>query len=192
VGARGVLGSVVRVVTGVAVETEGPRECLGGRIPESRGAVVGRVRVFEGTGVTGGGNLFLTRAATDLSDSGGEGGVVCTVDVSDLVGGVDTDGDDVVVADVEVSETGDGGRISVEIGVTFRALSRSRVCSEWRSFPWIISSSIFRSVSSSLRCWLSILKFSRSCSPFLTSSSNRTPLSMATLYLDSRSSRDEV
>jgi hypothetical protein len=57
---------------------------------------------------------------------------------------------------------------------------------------WRISASILRSESSSRSLWLSTLRCSRSCSPILISSSSMTARSMATLYLDSRSSRDEV
>ena len=55
-----------------------------------------------------------------------------------------------------------------------------------------ISASILRSASSSFSRWVSTRSCSRSSSPILISSSRRTPRSMATLYLDSRSSRDEV
>lgn len=55
-----------------------------------------------------------------------------------------------------------------------------------------ISASILRSPSSSRNLCASTRNCSRSCSPALISSSRRTPRSMATLYLDSRSSSDEV
>ncbi len=56
----------------------------------------------------------------------------------------------------------------------------------------MISASTLRSDNSSRSLCASIRKFSRSCSPILISSSIITDLSMATLYLDSRSSSDEV
>lgn len=56
----------------------------------------------------------------------------------------------------------------------------------------MISFSILRSDNSVRKRCASIRRASRSCSLFLISSSNSTPRSMATLYLDSRSSRDEV
>jgi hypothetical protein len=60
-------------------------------------------------------------ALAEASERGGEGGVVCTVDTFDFVGGgVEIVGDDTVVADVEPSEAGDGGRrLSVSKGVGF-------------------------------------------------------------------------
>ena len=57
---------------------------------------------------------------------------------------------------------------------------------------WRISASILRSESSSRRRWVSTRSCSRSCSPILISSSINTARSIATLYLDSRSSRDDV
>ena len=57
---------------------------------------------------------------------------------------------------------------------------------------WRISASILRSASSSRSRWVSTRSCSRSCSPILISSSIITPLSIATLYLDSRSSSDDV
>lgn len=119
--------------------------------------------------------------------------MVCTVEAFDLVGGgVEIVGDDTVVADVEPSDAGDGGRrLSVSNGVGFLVCSRSMVASAIRSFSCVISASIFKSASSS--CWrcVSIRRFSRSCSPCLISSSSMTPRSIETLYFDSRSSIDE-
>jgi hypothetical protein len=51
----------------------------------------------------------------EATESGGDGGVLSTTDVSDFGGGVDAVGDDNVVADVDVSETGERGRkVSVD------------------------------------------------------------------------------
>lgn len=55
-----------------------------------------------------------------------------------------------------------------------------------------ISASILRSESSSRSLCASTRNLSRSCSPSLISSSSITPRSIAMLYLDSRSSRDDV
>jgi hypothetical protein len=76
--------------------------------------------VLDINGVIGANAFFAPRSA---SDTGGEGGEVCSVDVSDFEGGgVHTDGDDVVVADVEASDIGEGGRnVSVVIGLDFRS-----------------------------------------------------------------------
>lgn len=61
-----------------------------------------------------------------------------------------------------------------------------------RSFSCTISVSILRSDSSSRSRWVSMRSPSRSCSPIFSSSSSITPRSIATLYLDSTSSSDDV
>jgi hypothetical protein len=84
-----------------------------------------------------------------------------------------------------LSKVGDSGtEMSVEIMDRWRD-------SCLRSRSWSTSTSILSSESSSFKRWASMRRFSRSCSPMRTSSSSITPRSMATLYLDSRSSSDD-
>jgi hypothetical protein len=129
------------------MDIDGPRECreidaLGGLMPDRRG--VGAESpdlILEGTGVIGSTSFLFAGA----SETGGDGGVATSVDVSDLLGGgVTTNGDDVVVAvpvspvsavPPDPSDNGDGARmIFVVIGVGFLlALSRSIVASECRN-----------------------------------------------------------
>jgi len=70
-------------------------------------------RFFVGTGVNGAGFGFVL-GFRDVSESGGEGGVAVTAEFCEpaISGGVDAVGDGSVVADVEISETGDLGRSS--------------------------------------------------------------------------------
>jgi len=70
-------------------------------------------RFFVGTGVNGAGFGFVL-GLRDVSESGGEGGVAVTAEFCEpaISGGVDAVGDGSVVADVEISETGDLGRSS--------------------------------------------------------------------------------
>jgi hypothetical protein len=90
----------------------GPLECRGGRpwYKLGRGVVAGSYAIDPfrtGIGVEGG---ALT--VTDASDKGGDGGVAskCAVPTFEL-GGVDAVGEsDTVVAEVDVSETGERGR----------------------------------------------------------------------------------
>lgn len=65
-------------------------------------------------------------------------------------------------------------------------------CSWVLSLSCRISASILRSDSSSRSRCASILRPSLSCSPILISSSVMTALSIAALYFDSRSSREEL
>jgi hypothetical protein len=92
-----------------AVGMEGPRECLGGRIVLWGGLRVDVAAVTRwpfGNGVEGATNVWA-----GASERGGEGGVVCSVDTSDFAsGGVDAVGHDEDVAEVAVSESGEGGR----------------------------------------------------------------------------------
>ena len=130
---------------------------------------------------------------SDLSDTGGDGGVGVSeaAEDTDLVGGVATVGDEAVVSG-DMSDNADSGRrISAANGDGF-LMCRLCMASACRSFSWLISASTFRSDSSSRSLCASILNASRSCSPTLISSSSMTPRSMATLYLDSKSSSDEV
>lgn len=138
----------------------------------------------------------FTFAVKEASERGGEGGVAVTAEeVSDLSGGgVEAVGEESVVAEVEASETGERGRRTPCDLIARTLLSRCRatVASAWRSLPCTISASILRSESSSRRRWVSIRSDSRSCSLAFISSSSITPRSIATLYFDSRSSREEV
>lgn len=136
--------------------------------------------------------LIDLRMFTDDSEIGGEGGVAVDDARDGLAGGVANTGEDVAVP-------GERSKISKLCGVAglrwYKGVGfRRRIpCpSVFRSFSWMISASIFRSDSSSRRRWLSMRSCSRSCSPFLISSSSKTPRSMPMLYLDSMSSRDEV
>jgi hypothetical protein len=133
------------------------------------------------------GVLAIGLAEAEASEIGGDGGVGVSETVSlvetDLVsGGVVIMGEDDVEAGEPSSKDGVFGAVrSVEIEGNCR----------FRSLSCIISASTFKSESSSRRRWVSIRRFSRSCSPILISSSIITALSIATLYFDSRSSKDE-
>jgi hypothetical protein len=122
------------------------------------------------------------------SDIGGDGGV----GVSDTVSAVETDfvsGGVVIIGD-EAVEVGDPSSYAGELGAVMSVASEASW--RFRSLSCMISASILRSPSSSRRRWVSIRRFSRSCSPTLISSSIMTVLSIATLYFDSKSSSDEV
>jgi hypothetical protein len=127
-------------------------------------------------------------AVAEASDIGGEGGVgvsrsVSVVDTDFVSGGVVIIGEDAV----ELGEPGPSkaGEFGAVISVDNEGIWR------FRSLSCIISASIFKSESSSRNRWVSIRRFSLSCSPTLISSSIITARSIATLYLDSRSSSDE-
>ena len=136
----------------------------------------------------------FVEGGTDLSETGGDGGVGAS-DVPeeiDFVGGVARIGDEAVVVG-ESSDIDDCGReIFVPSGGGFRSCLRAVPASACRSLSCLISASTFRSESSSRSLCVSILKASRSCSPTLISSSRITPRSIAILYFDSRSSREDV
>jgi hypothetical protein len=124
----------------------------------------------------------------EASDIGGEGGVgvsetVSFVDTDFVSGGVVIIGDEAAeFGDPEPSNDGEFGAVmSVDREGSWR----------FRSLSCIISASIFKSESSSRSLWVSIRKFSRSCSPTLISSSIMTARSIATLYFDSKSSSEE-
>jgi len=70
-------------------------------------------RFFVGIGVKGAGVGFVLGLA-DVSESGGEGGVAVAAEFREpaISGDVDAVGDGNVVADVDISETGDLGRSS--------------------------------------------------------------------------------
>jgi hypothetical protein len=135
VGILGVAeGAGVRV-DGVAVGIDGPLECRGGRKPDGRGVVVEvSDLVFDINGVIGVNAFF---APPDASEIGGDGGEVCSVDVSDFEGGgVHTDGDEFVVADVEASDIGERGRIvSAVTGLDLCSRYLSIIPSACRSLP---------------------------------------------------------
>jgi hypothetical protein len=125
-------------------------------------------------------------AVEEASDIGGEGGV----GVSETVSVVETDlvSGGVVIMGEDAVDVGEPAREG-ELGAL-----RSVAMASWRfsSLPFMISASIFKSDSSSRNRCVSILRFSRSCSLSLISSSIMTPRSIATLNLDSMSSSDEV
>jgi hypothetical protein len=125
-------------------------------------------------------------AVEDASDIGGEGGV----GVSETVSVVETDlvsGGVVIIGDeaVDVGEPAKEGELGALISV---ARASCRFC----SLPCMISASIFKSENSSRSLCVSILRFSRSCSPIFISSSIMTARSIATLNFDSKSSSEEV
>jgi hypothetical protein len=127
---------------------------------------------------------------TEVSDIGGDGGSC----ISDAVSAVDNDlvsGGVMIIGElaVECGELQKEGEPGTEMSV--------EMVDKWRDSCFLIlscriSASILRSASSSLSLCVSTRSRSRSCSPILTSSSSMTALSIATLYLDSRSSRDDV
>ena len=122
---------------------------------------------------------------------GGEGGSwsseVVSAAESDLrSGGVIIIGE-LAVECGELQNDGDPGIDEMSVEMLERCLDSCFLILSCR-----ISASIFRSASSSRSRCASTRSCSRSCSPILISSSSMTPLSIETLYLDSRSSRDEV
>lgn len=127
-------------------------------------------------------------SGTDVSDMGGDGGSLMATGVGVLSGfisgGVVISGE-LAVEFGEFSNVGDSGtEMSVEMVDRWRD-------SYFLTLSWRISVSIFRSDSSSRSRCVSMRSFSRSSSPSLISSSIMTARSMATLYFDSMSSRDE-
>lgn len=131
--------------------------------------------------------VFIDCAVVEASEIGGDGGVgvsetVSLVEIDLVSGGVVIIGDEAVEAGEPSSNEGVLGAVmSVDIEGYCR----------FRSLFCIISASTFRSDSSSRRRCVSILRFSRSCSPTLISSSIMTALSIPILYFDSRSSSEE-
>lgn len=145
---------VVRVVGAALLGTgiEGPRECLGGlaEYVDGRGVVSDFAfrRFFGAIGVT---NAGFGGGLADFSENGGEGGVGASdgpEEELDLAGGVVQNGDDVVL-DGEFAVNGESG-ISMACRVGFCRCC-SRFCSAFRSFSLVMSASIFKSDSSSLR-----------------------------------------
>ena len=138
----------------------------------------------------------------DDSEIGGDGGVAVADDASDaLAGGVVKSGDeidDMVAAGDRSYRSYSSGVWGVNDGLRYSELGfllrrpLDVPASAFRSFSWTISPSIFTSDNSSRSRWFSIRSCSRSWSPFLISSSNSTPRSIAALYLYSRSSSDDV
>lgn len=129
---------------------------------------------------------FELGIGADASDIGGDGGSCTGVFEEDTdPGGVETSGelapDKVLLSNMGLS----GMERSVDI------VDRWRCSSCFFNLSWRISASILRSDNSSRSLCASILSCSRSCSPILISSSIMTCLSMAALYFDSMSSRDE-
>lgn len=153
-------GAVVRIEgvarpLGVAVglaEMLGPRECRGAReYKPGRGVADGSMamELFRlGIGVENAGF-----AGIDASDNGGDGGVMSGREASGFVcGGVEAFvGEERVVAEVDVSDTGERGR-SESPASRFEVLRwwcLSIVSSAMRNFSCTISVSMRRSVSSS-------------------------------------------
>ncbi len=140
-----------------------------------------------GAGVLAGATVGL---GADASDMGGEGGSWTSEADSgverDLVSGGVVMRGELAVELGEWSKVGDS-RIDRSVDMAERCRDSCFLILSWR-----ISVSIFRSESSSRRRCASTRNPSRSCSPSLISSSIMTALSMATLYLDSRSSNDDV
>jgi hypothetical protein len=125
-------------------------------------------------------------AEPEASEIGGDGGV----GVSETVSVVETDlvsGGVVIIGEepVDIGEPAREGELGAVMSVVMEVSCR------FRSLSCMISASILRSDSSSRSRWVSIRRFSRSCSPTFISSSIITALSIATLYFDSRSSSDE-
>jgi hypothetical protein len=132
------------------------------------------------------GVLTTGLAEPEASEIGGDGGV----GVSETVSVVETDfvsGGVVIIGEeaVDVGEPAKEGELGAVMSVVMEVSCR------FRSLSCMISASILRSDSSSRSRWVSIRRFSRSCSPTLISSSIITALSIDTLYFDSRSSSDE-
>lgn len=138
--------------------------------------------LLAGTGVFG---SALTCAGA--SESGGEGGVGASDAESDFGGGVDAPGEEDVIPLASLAGLLER-RFSTARGLGLRDLSVSMTDSALRSFSRRISLSTFRSPRSSRNRCASILSASRSCSPFFTSSSNKTPRSIAWFSFASRSS----
>jgi hypothetical protein len=179
--------------TVVVAGTDGPRECRGGRILLyiGLGVVPGsNVRLFAGVI---GGTFSFTGALVSLSD--GDNGLVCTVLVSLFGGGVAIVGLEIVVADVDASDNGEGA-LKLSVASSGDGFLLARICSILssanRSFSIVISASTFKSPSSSRNRCVSIRSVSRSASPFLISSSCMTPRSMIWLYFCSMSSSEDV
>jgi len=134
--------------------------------------------------------IVVLQVEKETSDIGGEGGslsseIVSAVDCDLVSGGVVIRGE----LAVELGECANPGDSSIDMSVEIVDKCRE---SCFLSLSCKISASIFRSDSSSRRRWASTRRRSRSCSPILISSSSMTALSMATLYLDSRSSSEEL
>ena len=114
------------------------------------------------------------------SDRGGEGGVAMS----------DTDTDALADFDGGVDIVGEAGVNALRSLPSLPALKLSTASmtgcflslelSANRNFSLVISASTFKSPSSSLKRCVSIRNCSRSSSPTLISSSNRTPFSTAT------------
>lgn len=172
---------------------EGPREW---RAPRMRLSSGGGALLTSGSSdrrLTGRGAFVVGLGRAEASERGGDGGVGTpdVLDSSDFEGGgVDIIGDEVVVPDA--SEIGDFGLTGCTDGdMAFWECSLSIVASARRSFSRVMSDSMRRSESSSRSLWVSMRSVSLSCSPARISSSSMTPLSMETLYLDSRSSSED-
>lgn len=197
--AGGGLGAVDRVA-GAVRSVEFVADRVGGRddaeddnlgLGVTVGSIEGSLDLLgleTGAGVLIEGTLvFGSGAGADASDIGGDGGSltgVLTDETDEDSGGVVMSGE--LAPDMALpSKMGlSGMERSVSVADMWRSCFLSLSCK--------ISASILRSDNSSRRRWASILSCSLSCSPILISSSIMTALSIAPLYLFSRSSRDEV
>ena len=150
-----------------------------------------RLRVGTPMGLPG-----VCLGSDEASDIGGDGGSVsseaASVEATDLASG------GVVMSGELAVEPGEASMCLSKVGEPRADMSveiMERWC--WRCSCFLIlscmsSASILRSDSSSRSRWDSIRRVSRSCSPILISPSMLTLRSMAWLYLDSISSRDDV
>lgn len=128
----------------------------------------------------------------EASDMGGDGGSW----MRGLLGGRSTVSGGVVMRGELADDSGEFSAFLSNVGDSGMEMSDD-IMERWRdsyfrTFSWSTSASILTSESSSLRRWDSMRRFSRSCSPWRISSSSITPRSIATLYLDSRSSSEDV
>lgn len=146
-----------------------------------------------GAGVLIGGTLTFGRGGgADASDMGGDGGSCTGVLVEDT----EEDSGGVLMSGELAPDIAPDTMLPSNIGLS-SAEKSVRVADMWRppcclSLSCRISASILRSDSSSRRRCASILSCSLSCSPILNSSSIMTARSIAVLYLDSRSSSEEL
>lgn len=188
------LGGLIDLASDVAAllleAIEGPLECLADTVlvPYSEGRGVAAISGKSDLRFSMAGIFNSGFTCAGASESGGEGGVGASDAESDFGGGVEAVGDVGVV--LLTSLPGLLARnVSTARGLGFRDRKDSIVPSARRSFSSRISLSTLRSPSSSLNLCASILNCSLSFSPSLISSSIKTPLSIETFNLLSRSSK---
>lgn len=191
-------GAVVRVGAGV-------RAAVTERLPDGRRVAGARLLGFGVVlrSVEGMRDLFCEETAgvlsledglgrgAEASDMGGEGGSF-TASGSLPTGRRESSPGGVLIIGELAVDRGESSYMSESgMEMSVEMADRWRV-SAFLILSCMISASILRSESSSRNLWASMRSDSRSCSPILISSSIMTVLSIATLYLDSMSSRDEV